>query len=164
MTWQSDSRSFTLTRILEQFMAFAAPKKPLFLLKSGVCIRKWQFNYDSSWRHEQKRETQLLKTDIFRFFWIHFLRDFRFSVFFFSFRTLSTSFNRFWSFFSDEDEFVDESESEELEDELEELSRLRRFFDLLLCVFGRLRRLEDRDDLELLFVKDILTILLNLWQ
>ena len=50
------------TRILEQFMAFAAPKKPLFLLKSGVCIRKWQFNYDSSWRHEQKRETQLLKT------------------------------------------------------------------------------------------------------
>ena len=49
-------------------MAFAAPKKPLFLLKSGVCIRKWQFNYDSSWRHEQKRETQLLKTDIFRFF------------------------------------------------------------------------------------------------
>ena len=58
----------SVTRILEQFMAFAAPKKPLFLLKSGVCIRKWQFNYDSSWRHEQKRETQLLKTfQIFEF-------------------------------------------------------------------------------------------------
>ena len=41
------------------------------------------------------------------------------------------------------------SESEELEDELEELSRLLRFFDLLFCVFGRLRRLEDRDDLKI---------------
>ena len=65
-------------------MAFAAPKKPLFLLKSGVCIRKWQFNYDSSWRHEQKRETQLLKTDILRFL-NSFLARFSFFSFLFFF-------------------------------------------------------------------------------
>jgi len=87
----------SVTRILEQFMAFAAPKKPLFLLKSGVCIRKWQFNYDSSWRHEQKRETQLLKTDILRFEFISCeIFVFQFSFFLLKLsRLLSTAFEVF---------------------------------------------------------------------
>ena len=147
MTWQSDSRSFSLRRGFGTIYGICGPEKAFIFVK----IRRMYSKVAVQLRFKLAPWTKKGNTAVKNIldFWIHFLRDFRFSVFFFSFKTLSTSFNRFWSFFSDEDEFVDESESEELEDELEELSRLRRFFDLLFCVFGRLRRLEDRDDLKI---------------